>query len=159
MLSAPGRGGEGKPRPFIESPSNQINVTFSPDGRWVAYDSDETVLGRFEVYVRPFPGPGGKTLISTGGGIFPRWRGREIFFDGLDEPTVAAVEVQTSPALHAGPQQNLFKLTNKRMWDVAPDGKRVLLVERASTPADGGKLVAVVNWFEELRRLVPATSK
>ncbi len=83
MLPAPGRGGESKPRLVLESSFNEEDVVSSPDGRWVAYQSDET--GRYEVYVRPFPGLEGKKLISTQGGNHPRWYGREIFLpDGCE---------------------------------------------------------------------------
>jgi serine/threonine-protein kinase len=71
----------GKPFAFLNSPKNETMAMFSPDGRWIAYTSDET--GRFEVYVRPFPGPGAKWQISTNGGLWPSWspQGRELFYE------------------------------------------------------------------------------
>jgi dipeptidyl aminopeptidase/acylaminoacyl peptidase len=156
MLPAPGRGRESQPRPFLESSFNESDMVSSPDGRWVAFDSNET--GRYEIYVRPFPGPGGKTPISTQGGDFPRWHGREIFFRTLANE-LAVVEVQTSPTFHAGHQQILLGPIQTNRWDVAPDGKRVLLVENTDTPPEGGGLEAVVDWFEELRRRVPVSRK
>ena len=72
--------GEPKPRPWLATRFNETNPQFSPDGRWLAYTSDES--GKTEVYVRPFPGPGQKRLVSSEGGTEPRWRGdgREIFY-------------------------------------------------------------------------------
>ena len=71
-------------RPFLQTRFNDRQAMFSPDGRWVAYTSDES--GHDEVYVRPFPGPGSRTAVSVGGGSDPRWRrdGRELFYRNGD---------------------------------------------------------------------------
>ena len=91
--------GDGKPAPYLQSPFKEYNAQFSPDGRWMAYTSDES--GRFEVYVQPFPGPGGKWQISTEGGDQPVWahNGRELFY--REENKMMAVEVTTRPAFSA----------------------------------------------------------
>ena len=128
----------------------------SRDGRWVAYSSDDT--GLYEIYVQPFPGPGGKKLISTQGGIAPSWRGREIFFR-TPANELAMVDVQTNPTIRVSRQQIVFKPVRGNGWDVAPDGKRFLLVAPPDTGAPGGRLVAVGDWFEELRRLVHVGGK
>ena len=80
----------GKPRAFFDSHFDEHQPMFSPDGRWLAYLSNET--GRFEVYVRPFPGPGGKSQISTGGGLSPGWSRtkHELFFPGRAARIVVA---------------------------------------------------------------------
>ena len=152
MLPAPGRGGESKPRQFFESSFREQVPALSPDGRWLTYTSNKT--GRNEVYVQPFPGPGPETLISTQGGLGSSWRGREIFFRTMANE-LAVVEVQTSPTFQRGRPQILFKSIQANSWDVAPDGKRVLLVVPPDTGAPGGRLEVVGDWFEELRRRVP----
>ena len=83
-VSDPDHPKPGKPEPFLRTPSNERYPAVSPDGRWIAYESDES--GRDEVYVRPFPGPGGKWQISNAGGSLPVWsrNGRELFFENLD---------------------------------------------------------------------------
>ena len=76
--------GEGEPRPFVRTPFSERSAVFSSDGRFVAYVSDES--GRDEIYMRPFPGPGGKVLVSTEGGVAPAWSptGRELFYQSGD---------------------------------------------------------------------------
>ncbi len=124
---------------------------FSPDGRWIAYDSDES--GRGEVYVRPFPGPGGKWQISAAGGANPRWRGdgKEIFYLSLDNKIMAA-PIQTSPTFHSGAPVPLFPVHPGfgTVYDVAADGKRFLV---NSLPADQGSppLSLLVNWTSLLK--------
>jgi Tol biopolymer transport system component len=164
-LSLDGSAGENKPQPFLQSGFLDENPQLSPDGRWVAYQSNES--GTFEVYVRPFPGPGGKVAISTQGGGNPRWSraGRELFYQDLKN-RIMSVEVQTSPAFHAGQPRALFELHGARSvgsfsseWDVAPDGKRFLVIKTPETQAAGTKLQVVENWFEELRRRIPTGGK
>jgi serine/threonine protein kinase/Tol biopolymer transport system component len=128
---------------------------FSPDGKFIAYGSIET--GRSEIYVRAYPGPGGKTTISTeGGGLTPRWsRSGELFY--LSGGKLMAVAVQTAPAFHAGKPKVLFQNTYANGYDVTSDGKRFLMVKSNGLPppARPEQLNVVMNWFEELRRRVP----
>jgi len=162
LLSLTGGASAGaKPQPFFDSQFSRAFPQFSPDGRWVAYQSDET--GRYEVYVVPYPGPGGKVLISNDGGTMPRWgrTGRELFYRNGDR--MMAVDIQTSPAFRAGAPQLLFErhyldqfFLYSASYDVAPDGKRFLMLKPAAAQnAGSGQLHVVVNWFEELRRRVP----
>jgi serine/threonine-protein kinase len=163
-LSLDGRAGENKPQPFLQSGFVDANPQLSPDGRWVAYQSNES--GKAEVYVRPFPGPGGKVAISTQGGGNPRWSraGRELFYQDLKN-RILSVEVQTSPAFQAGQPQALFELHGdpalgpNLLWDVAPDGKRFLVSKPSETQAAGTKLQVVENWFEELHRRIATGGK
>jgi hypothetical protein len=104
--------------------------------------------------VRPFPGPGAKAPISTQGGYAPRWLGREVFFR-TERNELAVVEVQTSPTFRASHPQIFFKPVQPQRWDVAPGGKRALLVEHPDTPASAARLEVVVDWFEDLRRRLP----
>ena len=98
-VSDPDHPKPGKPEPFLRSPSSEIFPAVSPDGRWIAYRSNES--GRFEVYVRPFPGPGGKTQISNAGGTVPVWsrNGRELFFQNLDNRILVAEYTATGTPL------------------------------------------------------------
>jgi Tol biopolymer transport system component/predicted Ser/Thr protein kinase len=152
-------GGDGKPRLLSEASSfNESDAQISLDGRWVAYTSDES--GKNRVYVRPFPGPGGKTPISIEGGQEPRWSrdGRELLYRDPEKNQLMAVDIQTSPAFRAGQPHALFALGNVP-WDVAPDGKRFLVVKEPEAAASEAKMQAVVNWFEELRQKAPANKK
>jgi serine/threonine-protein kinase len=150
-----------RPYPFVEGRFDELMGAFSPDGRWLAYSSDET--GRFEVYVRPFPGPGGRWQISTDGGIEPRWsaHGREIFFRNDDQMLVAPVE--PGPTLRAGTPRVLFEenflgIIWDVSYDVAADGERLLMVKTGGRSAAPDRVHLVLNWFEELKRLVPTES-
>ena len=153
--------GERKSQPFLQTPSNEYEPMFSPDGHWLAYESDET--GRREIYVRPFPGPGGKTQISTEGGVEPMWarNGRELFYRNGDKMMVAAVE--TKPVFAAARPKLLFEghyeafnSPFQRDYDVSPDGQKFLMVKASQQESPPTQLNVVLNWSDELRRLAPA---
>jgi serine/threonine-protein kinase len=157
---------KGEPWPFIESAFKDQYPTFSPDGRWLAYASGRS--GRSEIYVTPYPGPGPRVQISTDGGIEPAWApsGRELFFRELPsgDPLLAmwAVEITTEPSFRASTPRELFRRRQNatlplRNYDVASDGQRFLMLERANPPVTRGPpLHVTLNWFEELKRLAPA---
>jgi Tol biopolymer transport system component len=151
-----GAPGEARVQPFLSSGDLRVHKgdsAFSPDGRWVAYRSDET--GRREVYVAPYPGPGGKIPISTDGGYVPLWsrNGHELFYRNGNK--VMAVDVQTSPAFRAGTPRLVFE-GRYGNYDVAPDGRRFLMITAPAAPkAPTDQMTVVLNWFEELRRRVP----
>ena len=138
------------------------NAALSPDGRWVAYNSNET--GERQVYVQPFPGvDGGKWQISTDGGEWPVWNpaGNELFYRSPTGVMVLAFE--TEPTFTPGALTQLFERTiiglrNRRMA-VSPDGERFLLLANATVSADSeaaqSQVIVVQNWHEELKRLVP----
>ena len=94
------RLGDRKAQPFLRTPFNEAAPRFSPDGRWLAYISDES--GRYEIYVQPYPGPGGKWQISTEGGTEPVWNrnGRELFYRSGDK--MMAVDIATQPEFRCG---------------------------------------------------------
>ena len=154
-------GGEArKPRLFLQTAYNERAAVFSPDGRWLAYVSDES--RREEVYVQPFPVPGGKWQISTEGGREPAWarNGRELFF--RNGTKMMAVEVTTQPNFAASTPRMLFegrfefRPQPRANYDVSPDGQRFLMVKTSDQQQDGVRqLVVVLNWFEELKRRVP----
>jgi Tol biopolymer transport system component len=128
---------------------NLANSRFSPDGRWVAYSSDET--GRSEVYVRAFPGPGGKWQVSSSGGGHPVWRrdGKEFFYLSLDNK-IMAVPVASEGTFRAGAPVELFsvnlKLLNQnRAYGVSSDGRRFLVNSQSSDQASP-PLELLVHW-------------
>ena len=141
------------------TPSYESAPSFSPDGRWLTYVSDES--GRFEVYVQPYPGPGGVYQISTDGGTEPVWnpRGKELFYRSGDK--MMSVDVSTEPAFSAGKPKVLFQgpylstLGTLPFYDVSQDGQRFLMLEPVEQTATLTQIVVVQNWFEELKRLVP----
>lgn len=124
---------------------------FSPDGRLLAYDSDES--GRYEVYVQAFPGPGGKWQISAAGGVIPHWRGdgKELFYLSLDNKIMAA-PVEMAPAFHAGAPASLFAVHpgGGTVYDVAADGKR-FLVNSLSADQGSPPLSLLVHWTSLLK--------
>jgi len=155
--------GERKTELILREEFSEGQGVISPDGRWLAYQSNES--GSNEVYVRPFPEVNtGRWQVSTGGGTRPLWarNGRELFYY-LPPGVVMAVQVLERPRFAAGAPQVVFKGTylspqTERMYDVSPDGRRFLMIKNA--PQDGEalpppQLVVVQNWFEELKRLVP----
>jgi serine/threonine protein kinase len=103
-----GPAGASKPYPFLRTQFNELDGQFSPDGKWVAYHSDES--GRYEIYVSPFPGPGGKRQISTGGGRYARWRsdGKEIFYMTAAGRLTAAEVTEKGDTLEVGAITPLF---------------------------------------------------
>jgi serine/threonine-protein kinase len=153
--------GERTTRPLLATPFTELSARFSPDGRYLAYISDRS--GRLEVYVQPFPGPGEVRQISIDGGTEPVWarNGRELFFRQGEK--MMAVDVATSPAFSASRPRVLFEgryevsflVPGARFYDVSPDGQRFLMVKSEATDAPR-QLHLIVNWFEELKRLVPA---
>jgi serine/threonine-protein kinase len=151
-----------KPRPFLQTRFTEFAPEFSPDGRWLAYTSAES--GRFEVYVRPFPGPGGKFQISADGGTDPVWarNGRGLFY--WSGTRMMAVDITTDPTFRAGTPRMLFEganynqtPTSRADFDVSPDGQRFLMVKAAAANQNSlDQIHVVLNWFEELKRRVPA---
>ncbi len=150
------------PSPFLATPAHEDGPMFSPDGRFLAYVSDES--GIEEVYVQPYPGPGGKVAISIGGGRAPVWSpdGAEIFYRGLNQAQMMAVAVATDPTLEAGRPQALFDELYRAMgpgdphYDISRNGKRFLMIdERVAESGMPTQIMVTLNWHEELLRLVP----
>ncbi len=153
------REGDRKPKLLLSSAGG---ARFSPDGRWLAYVSWESNIP--DVYVRPFPGPGPRWQISTRGGWVPRWSGdgREIFYvDSSEEiPSMMVVEIATAGGFRAGKPRALFERRfSPADYDVTRDGRRFVMVEHEPISDDSmaGELGLVLNWGEELKRLVPTT--
>ena len=141
----------GVEKPLLTTRFDEQSARLSPNGRWLAYESNES--GRFEVYVQRFPGPGGKWPISTGGGQVPVWarNGRELFYRNGDQ--MLAVAIQTEPSFVAGRPEVLFEGKYLNRFDVAPDGQRFLMVARPEPPPN--RIHVVLNWTGELSELAP----
>jgi len=154
----------GKPEQFLKSQFSDVRPAFSPDGRWLAYASNES--GKFEVYVRAFPPPasgqGGKWQISTSGGSRPLWsrNGRELFYQevpALDRLMVVNYSVNGDSFVAEKPRVWIEKLPGADI-DLAPDGKRVAVLVPVDTPEAqraAHEVTFVFNFFDELRRRVP----
>ena len=144
--------------PFVQEPGNQWGASASPDGRYVAYAGDET--GRFEIYVRPFPGPGPKRQLTTEGGEEPVWSrdGRELFYRSGQRLMV--IPVATSPPFQSGRPRLVFEGRFVQgdpglpAYDVSPDGRRFLMMKNEHE-AQRRELRVILNWFEDLKRRVP----
>jgi dipeptidyl aminopeptidase/acylaminoacyl peptidase/predicted Ser/Thr protein kinase len=145
-------------RPFMQTSFLERAPVFSPDARWMAYESNES--GRVEVYVQAYPGPGGKWQVSTDGGTDPRWTigGRELVYRNGDR--IVAVTVETTRTFRVSDERLFFDqrhqtVTMEGGWDVSPDGQRLLMM-KSEAQTETPKLDMVLNWFEELKRLVPS---
>jgi Tol biopolymer transport system component len=153
----------GKAELFQGTPFFKQHPAFSPDGRWLAYESNES--GTYQVYVRPFPGPGGRWQISTGGGSFPVWSrdGRELLFETLDYRVMAASYTAKGDSFAAGKPRVWAetRLTNfgESNYDLAPDGKHLaaMVAGDASSDKPPTHLTFLLNFFDELRRRAPAS--
>jgi len=146
--------------PFLKTEFSESCAEFSPDGKWLAYFSNES--GRDEVYVRPFPGSGGKIIISTNGGSGPIWAldGGELFYTLGDN--LMSVKVTTEPEFQADKPQLLFEaedmfITGLRNFDISLVDLRFLMQEIDSLESTTVKQMhLVLNWFKELKSLVPS---
>jgi serine/threonine-protein kinase len=159
----------GKPYLFLASAFEELGPSFSPDGRWLAYHSNES--GRYEAYVRPFPGPGGKYLISTAGGSYPVWAQdrQELFYYASDKRLMVSTYAGQGEAFSAErprpwaetrlqlPSDIWYRF---RRFALHPDGRRFAYLAPPEGVVDGGDHVTLVlNFFEELRRLAPSPQR
>jgi len=156
----------GAPRPFVNGPFSQRESAFSPDGRWLAYMSNES--GSDEVYVRPFPGPGGKWQISAAGGTFPKWsrNGTELFYRTQDSTIMVATYTASGDSFRAdrpqlwSPGQFADLGAGTYAFDLHPDGKRFAVLKALGTEqaAAVNKVNLIFNFLEELRSKLPLAS-
>ena len=160
----------GKPEVFLQTPATELDPSFSPDGRWMAYSSDES--GTFQVYVRAFPDKGGKWQISNSGGGYPMWsrNGHELFFETLDNHImVAGYTVKGDSFVADKPRVWSEKrvggggmLNAAKNVDLAPDGKRVIAlmpVETAEAQKAQNQVTFLENFFDEVRRRTATQAK
>jgi len=159
--------GKGEWQPLIQTAAFEIQPAVSPDGRWIAYGSSEK--GRPEVYLQRFPALGDRRAVSVGGGYLPTWSrdGRELFYlriGSTNAPMRVSVQTNKDGRADIGTPEVFTKLRNLlesggyRPFDVSPDGQRLLVISRsgdAGTELQARQIHVVINWFEELKRLVP----
>jgi serine/threonine-protein kinase len=148
---------DSEPKPFLDSRFSERFPAFSPDGAWLAYSSDES--GRWEVYVRPYPGPGGRIQVSNEGGVEPRWKGdsSELYFRGNDK--MIAVSVTRNNGLSFGRPHPLFddvfvgssKISpDVHTYDVTPDGSRFVMIEYEDEGILNPDLRVAIGWRDNL---------
>jgi len=151
--------------PLLQTKFDERNGIVSPDGRWLAYESNSS--GSFEIYVQPFPNVGGgQRQISTAGGRQPLWArsGKELFYVGGNGALLGVTTEANGTTWNAGTPMKLLEGryvtggTLGRMYDVSPDGQRFLMIKAAGADAGGAPpvLIVVQHWDEELKRLAPA---
>ena len=153
----------GEPKPFVNSAFNEWFPAFSSDGRWLAYESNES--GSYEVYVRPFPGPGGKWQISTSGGLYPKWsrNGKELFYRTLDSKIMAVTYTASGDSFRAdkpqlwSPGQFTERGLGDHNFDLHPDGKRFAVLKAPGTEQTVAvnRVSFIFNFFDEIRRKLP----
>jgi serine/threonine-protein kinase len=151
-----------RPRAFLKASGNEYDPQFSPDGHWMAYVSLDSAGGN--VFVQPYPGPGSRLQVSTNGGLEPIWSrdGRELYFRRSDQ--MLAVAFTAAPALAIGAPRLLFEGrylptdTGSPAYDVARDG-RFLMVQAVEAEQPATSINVVLNWFDDLKRRVPAGKK
>ena len=151
--------GERSWQPLLNSAAGERSPALSPDGAWIAYSSDET--GQEEVYVERFPELGNREPISTGGGRAPVWSpdGSELFYRTLDGDRMMVVPVDTEPMLTLGTATVVFEETyfqrGSRRYDLAPDGRFLMIKESGGATEALPQIVVVQNWHQELLERVP----
>lgn len=165
ILIVPIEHADREPDVFVEGKPSAEGADFSTDMRYVSYLSIET--GRREIYVRPYPGPGGQVTVSVGGGQEPVWSPNgEVFYRSLNGDRMFGVATATAPILKVGAPAMLFEApyyisptgSPRPQYDVTPDGQRFLMIATARGAdafAARPRIVVVQNWYEELRRLLP----
>ena len=159
VLMIPFDGVEEEPETWLERTFNDNSPVFSPDGRHVAYVSDET--GQLEIYIRPFPGPGGQRTVSVGGGAEPAWAPNgELFYRRPSDYAMMVVDVSTDPTLAVGPARVLFAGGSRggaggtrARYAVTANASRFLMPASVAPSAEAGaesgaspKVVVVQNW-------------
>ena len=155
--------GDRRPQPLVQTAFTEAFGEISPDGRWLAYQSNAS--GQFEIYVTPFPNvTAGKWQVSTSGGTQALWarNGQELFYESMG--ALMRVPLTSRSTFAPGPPSKLFDMRGflirapGRLYDIAPDGRRFLMTKTsraADAPAPSARLILVQHWFEELKRRAP----
>jgi len=168
MQSSPASGGDiavlnraagGEPQPFVSTAATEWGAKLSPDGRWMAYISNES--GQWEVYLQPFPGPGNRRQVSSNGGSEIVWarNGLELFY--RDGSRMMAVPIRTTPSFSIGNPEVLFEGTyllgspGAHNYDVTPDGQRFLMI-KAGDREDAPQVQVILNWLDDVKTRVRA---
>jgi dipeptidyl aminopeptidase/acylaminoacyl peptidase len=165
LLTMEGDEGSGlkpsKPSVFLNSPAIELEPVFSPDGKWLAYISNES--GGYEIYVRPFPGPGGKWQISSGGGVYPTWsKSRpELFYSATSDLQIMTASYSTQGETFRAEkpkpwsEQRIVGRRVNRHYDLHPDGRRIAAARVDETQFQARHVTLIFNFLDELRRLAP----
>jgi eukaryotic-like serine/threonine-protein kinase len=149
--------------PVIQTPADESVPRFSPDAHWLAYVSDES--GRAEVWVQPYPTTGQKWRISTSGGREPVWSPNSSEFYYREGTRMMVVDIKTAPSFTASQPRLLFDgkggkyetaLASRPNFDITSDGKRFLMLQPVDNGQSSAQMKVVSNWFDELKRRVPA---
>jgi Tol biopolymer transport system component len=144
----------GQSRPFAQTSANETYGKFSPDGKWIAYQANDT--GRYEVFVRSFPDGQQVVRLSTDGGVNPMWspKGDELFFRGLGG-RMMTVRLSAGPAFKAEPPQALFDVRPyENVFAISPDGQRLLMMPLIASEQSATRINVVLNFLTELRQRV-----
>jgi serine/threonine protein kinase/Tol biopolymer transport system component len=163
LFVLPMMGADRKPVPFVQTKFDEGQGAFSPDGRWVAYTSNES--GPYQVFVQPFPASGAKWQISPAGGAFPRWNrnGRELFYIAADGKLMSVPIASNGANFERGNPKALFDvrlpgtvvtggISTFKPYDVSPDGQRFLVIVTTQDRATSAPLTVVVNWQANLKQ-------
>ena len=149
-----------EPEVWLDRPYADADAVFSPDGRFVAYRSQQT--GNNQIYIRPFPGPGGQTPVSVDGCVEQVWGGNgELFYRRVTDYAMMGVEVSTAPSLSIGPPRMLFPGGSnpggspRPRYTVTADGQRFLMITDLLVSGEDPLINIVFNWTEELKERVP----
>jgi Tol biopolymer transport system component len=149
IWALPMTGSDRTPIVVANTPSSEPTGQFSPDGRWVAYDTNES--GQFQIVVQPFPNPSGKSQVSTAGGTTPRWRadGQEVYFIAPDGKLMAAVIHASASSFEAETPVPLFQtrinnIGSKQQYAVAPDGR--FLINQIMDDSSATPITLILNW-------------
>jgi Tol biopolymer transport system component len=160
LLSAPGEGtgqnifsveldGANEMKPFRSTEFQEASAVFSPDGRWVAYHSDES--GEFEIYVTPFPGPGRRWQVSTATGAYPAWSsdGRQVIFTSMNGVMISARVQAQGDTFEVEGEDELFTMQPPEVggpyFSISSDGEKILIIPGTAQRADS-LLHLLVNW-------------
>ena len=149
---------EVKPLPGLNTPASEGPADISPDGRWIAYQSNES--GENQIYVRSFPDVSqARYAVTPSGGTHPAWSRRELYYIDASG-MLTAVPVSMTPQFQTGHAVRLFSTSRyvaagqSRSYDVTPDGQRFLFIKEMTAPS-GPSIVVVLNWIEELKVRMP----
>lgn len=162
-----------KTLPIWKTPFTDEWGIFSPDGKWIAFGTDES--GRYEVYIAPFPAMSPRARVSINGGMHPLWSpdGRELYYrtaESLEamaaralsvKVKIMAVPIETSPALKVGTPHELFEgpyFSSGHDWAITPDGRDFIFIQDTEGQSGPGEMNVVLNWFEDLKRRAPQSS-
>ncbi len=164
LLSMPAAGsGQPQWKPLIERPEGVLAGPFSPDGKWLVTESSDA-SGVPTIYIERFPELRDRQQVSTeGGGRYSAWSpdGRELYYRRISDLAMMAVNIQTTPSLSIATPRVVFENRSYRAggdsrdWDIAPDGRFLMLKESSSPSSVEAPIILVQNWFDELRRAAP----